>query len=373
MLPSPLLLPPSSAPCPTFHLTVLGSSGGPLDGKTCSYLLHTLDLSILDIVQRRIPGKLICVDAGVGLSAINEIILNERSMAKLGTPEILRSYSDSLDLERYISCATSPFNAPHSGLLYETALEVLNSISDYLITHPHLDHIAGLVINLAGLDHTRTTNVWGLDFTILALRQHIFNGVIWPNLLCAENGNFVQLNSFGNQKCEFGLGEDFSVCAFSVNHGVVSDGLQRQLLACNYPSNSFLIRSNVLSRSLLIFGDLETSSLNKQIWDAIAPLVALGLLAAIVIECSTCNVPEDTPLFGHLTPKHLLAELAYLGGAVGGARPLEGLQILVGHVKENGLGIEPRKTILAELQALEKSYSLGCVFSIALPGITYAL
>lgn len=56
-------------------------------------------------------------------------------------------------------------------------------IRSVLLTHAHLDHISHLpfLLNntIGKVEHT--VNVYGLPATIKALREHIFNNIIWPD------------------------------------------------------------------------------------------------------------------------------------------------------------------------------------------------
>ncbi|WP_374658649.1 MBL fold metallo-hydrolase [Inhella sp.] len=67
------------------------------------------------------------------------------------------------------------------------SLEELSAINDVLLSHSHLDHVLGIPLladsvmrqrRLAGRGPIR---VHGLPDTLQALRDHLFNGVIWPD------------------------------------------------------------------------------------------------------------------------------------------------------------------------------------------------
>lgn len=71
----------------------------------------------------------------------------------------------------------------------------------------------------------------------------------------------------------------------------------------------------------MVFGDLEPDSLShdpraKHIWQEAAPKVARGHLRAIFIECSYTDAVKDGLLFGHLCPRHVIAELKALAERV---------------------------------------------------------
>lgn len=65
----------------------------------------------------------------------------------------------------------------------DLTLDEMARIDHVLLTHAHLDHIAALPLMLdaaAARRHSPVT-VHALPDTIAALRQHVFNGVIWPD------------------------------------------------------------------------------------------------------------------------------------------------------------------------------------------------
>lgn len=70
-----------------------------------------------------------------------------------------------------------------------------------------------------------------------------------------------------------------------------------------------------------MFGDVEPDSLaldprNKHVWEVAAPKVVNGTLRAIFIECSYNDSIDDGSLYGHLCPRHLVAELSVLATKV---------------------------------------------------------
>jgi hypothetical protein len=70
-----------------------------------------------------------------------------------------------------------------------------------------------------------------------------------------------------------------------------------------------------------VFGDIEPDGIsldprNKRIWEIAAPKVASGALRAIFIECSFNDTVDDNSLYGHLCPRHLIAELKFLAAKV---------------------------------------------------------
>lgn len=90
-------------------------------------------------------------------------------------------------------------------------------------------------------------------------------------------------------------------------------------------SSAFFIRDSCSGNEIIVFGDVEPDSIsldprNARIWDIAAPKIASGSLRAIFIECSYDDTVEDSSLYGHLCPRHLIAELKTLASKVTDAR-----------------------------------------------------
>jgi elongation factor 1-gamma len=125
---------------------------------------------------------------------------------------------------------------PHQSARANALHIVREHVSTYLITHPHLDHISGFVINTAAFHNTsRPKRLAALPFTVNAIKNHIFNNIIWPNLTDEDGGvglvTFQRLAEGGN----IALGEGSSrgyieVCdglgvkGFKVSHGHCMQG-----------------------------------------------------------------------------------------------------------------------------------------------------
>ncbi|KAK3954175.1 cAMP phosphodiesterases class-II-domain-containing protein [Pseudoneurospora amorphoporcata] len=203
-------------PAPALQVIVLGSGGGPLESNVTAFLVRPIAAG-----WRR--GSVIAVDAGVHLGAI-EKILAKTQPATLGE-----------DQEHALpyTLTTGPF----AGLQLPTAASSANAsfihrtlIDTYLITHPHLDHIAGFVINTAGLGSSRPKKLAGLPHTIAAFKTHIFNNVIWPNLSDENNGvglvTYTRLVEGGSPALGEGeskgyleITDDLAVKVWAVSHG----------------------------------------------------------------------------------------------------------------------------------------------------------
>ena len=125
---------------------------------------------------------------------------------------------------------------PHASARANALHLVREHISTYLITHPHLDHVSGFVINTAAFHNTsRPKRLAALPHTVNAIKTHIFNNIIWPNLTDEDGGvglvSFQRLAEGGNIALGQGSGRGYiEVCdglgvkGFKVSHGHCMNG-----------------------------------------------------------------------------------------------------------------------------------------------------
>jgi len=90
----------------------------------------------------------------------------------------------------------------------------------------------------------------------------------------------------------------------------------------DYESTAFFIRHDPTGQEFLFFGDVSPDSLcessNPQtisVWRAAAPKIP-SKLSTVFIECSWPSGRKDEQLYGHLSPEHLVDELAALAAEV---------------------------------------------------------
>ena len=214
-----------------------------------------------------------------------------------------------------------------NGVLPAPVSTVLrSSIKDYFISHPHLDHVAGLIINSPD---DSTKNIYGLPSCLHVLQDKYFSWQSWANF--GDAGEQPQLKKYHYVTMEPGNeitanATNIGVRAFSLSHGNP------------YESTAFLLHNG--DDYLLYFGDtgadsVEHSTKLHQVWAAISPLVKSGHLKAVLIEVS---FPDEQPvksLFGHLTPGLLVRELRNLAALTGEAA-LRGLPVVITHRKPGG-------------------------------------
>jgi cAMP phosphodiesterase len=201
--------------------------------------------------------------------------------------------------------------AASNGLFSQSPGSILrNHIKGYFISHPHLDHVAGLIINSP--DDT-AKNIYGLSSCLATIQDKYFSWKSWANF--GDEGEKPQLKKYHYVTMEPGgeiaaANTSLFVRAFPLSHGAP------------FESTAFLVRSG--SDQLLYFGDtgadsVEHSDRMQAVWQAVAPMVKAGTLKAIFIEVSFPNEQPVKSLFGHLTPGLLTQELGVLARLCGGA------------------------------------------------------
>lgn len=390
-----------------FEVIILGCSGGPISGKTCSFLLKPADVETVDIIQSdEDNGCLLALDAGSGLSNILDILDSKdkcTSFQLSNASYLLDLYpvsdsdngnngdayriSDYLNLENML--LRIPFQSADSKSLnksnYQIADLLLNKINGYLITHSHLDHVCSLVINSPGF--TKKKEVYGLESTIEPIRKDLFNNSIWPDLVSM---GIISLNYLEHNQPSRMISPRYEVTAFRLSHGKLCQDNRR------FISSAFLITDLKYDYSMLFFGDVESDlcsgiDYNLFVWGKIAPLIRDDKFNTIFIECSTVDKPG--PLYGHLTPSNLIYELLNLRKSIVcldntsisnlsyddpyfqhlKVQPLRGLNVIIIHVKETTDNVNPRTLILEEVEILNKTHHLQINFSIGLSGISLLL
>ncbi|WP_336516819.1 3',5'-cyclic-nucleotide phosphodiesterase [Pollutibacter soli] len=218
-----------------------------------------------------------------------------------------------------------------------------NSIRAYFISHPHLDHLAGLVINSPD-DNSKP--IYGLSFCLSTLADKYFSWKSWANF--TDRGESPQLKKYTLQEMTIG---DFykidktsmQVAAFPLSHSTPQE------------STAFLVKHD--DGYLLYLGDTGADSIEKStrlsdLWKTVGPLVASKQLKAVFIEVSFSNDQKTEQLFGHLTPDLLMKELTRLADFSGGNAFLKHLPVVITHQKPGG---DRERKIKAELHRANTS------------------
>ncbi|MDT0596161.1 3',5'-cyclic-nucleotide phosphodiesterase [Glaciecola petra] len=246
----------------------------------------------------------------------------------------------------------SNISVPQDYPLSKAGYVLREHIKGYLISHAHLDHIAGLII--ASPEDTKKP-IYGSENTIGLIRDHYFNWQAWPNF--GDQGNKPHLNKYDfqtlqNKQWQSIPNTSFKVAALPLSHSGVE-------------SNAFVIE---YKQDLIVcLGDtgpdsVEKSNNIKALWQFIAPSVNKGRLKAIIIESSFTNDTPDDKLFGHLTPKYVNQSLADLAKEIKTPSLLTNLPVIISHVKpslKKGANIELQmRSELASSNTLKVNFIL---------------
>jgi 3',5'-cyclic-nucleotide phosphodiesterase len=294
------------------------------------YQRNWLILLLLCSVAGRAQTAFTVVPLGVR-GGLDESNLSAYMVAAAGTQEYVCLDAGTLysGIRKAVDNGSLP--APASAVLR-------GAIKAYFISHPHLDHVSGLIINSPD---DSTKSIYGLASCLKVLANNYFTWESWANF--GDAGEKPQLNKYHYVTMEPGREmtvehASLSVKAFSLSHGAP------------YESTAFLLRSG--DNYLLYLGDtgadtLEHSDKLHRLWQAVAPLIKTGQLKAIFIEVSFPNAQPDKSLFGHLTPRLLMEEIKDLG-SLSGKDALKGFPVVVTHRKPSG---DQEEVIRQELMA----------------------
>lgn len=167
------------------------------------------------------------------------------------------------------------------------------SIRDIVISHAHLDHIAGLPLFIDDLFSTLTEpiRIHAEKSVIEVLETHIFNWKIYPRFseLTNDHGPVVEYVEFGPDPLI--KIADLVVSPVEVNHKV--------------PSCGFIISDGV--KTIATTGDTAPT---ETFWRRVN---ALETLDAVLVECAFPNrLAELAEISHHLTPAGLAGEIAKL-------------------------------------------------------------
>ena len=278
-----------------FQVVPLGVKGGIDEKNLSAYLIAPTNTK-----------DYICLDAGTLNSGIEKAI--ENKVFKVSTSEVLRKY-----------------------------------IKGYLISHAHLDHVSGLIIN-SPADSSKT--VYATNKCMEMMENHYFNDQTWVNF--GDQGVGFPLKKYHFQTLNIAeetplTNTTMTVKAFSLSH------------VNPFESTAFLVKNE--NDYALYLGDTGSDEVEKSndlqtLWNAIAPLVKNKQLKGIFIEVSYPNEQPDKFLFGHLTPNYLMKELHVLE-TLAGKDSLKGFKIIITHLKP------PAKNIAKIKEQLKNQNDLG--------------
>ena len=277
-----------------FKVVPLGVKGGIDESNLSAYMLASAN-----------SNNFVCLDAGTLHYGIEKAV--EKKVFSVPSEQVLRRY-----------------------------------IKGYLISHSHLDHLSGLIINSP---EDTTKNIYALADCIETFKTRYFTWKSWANF--ADEGETPQLRKYYYKVLTPGEetpleNTEMTVKAFSLSHS-------------NLTSSAFLVKSK--DNYILYLGDTGADEIEKShslelLWQTIAPLIKEKKLKAIMIEVSFPDEQPDKTLFGHLTPHWLMKEMNDLE-KLSGAGSLKGFNLVVTHVKPPQSSIERIKKQLAAENKLQ--------------------
>lgn len=183
----------------------------------------------------------------------------------------------------------------------ELSVEDMVKVDHILVTHSHLDHVLSIGLLADTVQRRRAqagrpaVQVHALPETLQALRQHIFNGVIWPD--------FTRLPTPQRPALSFH--------PFAVGERLALAGRQIEVLSAAHtvPAVGFAVDGGAAGHWVFT-GDTGP---NPALWERLRQLK----LAHLVIECAFGD--DECELAGisqHLCPTTLGHELAKLEGSI---------------------------------------------------------
>lgn len=286
---------PVQAQQSAFKIIPLGVKGGSDESNLSSYMVAAAN-----------SDQFVCLDAGTLYSGIRKSIAN--------------------------------------GLFHANINRVLKyNIKGYLISHSHLDHIAGMILNSPD---DSSKNIYALPSVIDVLKNYYFTWKSWANF--TNEGDKPTLNKYHYIPLDTAKEIPISntqmhVTAFSLSHGNP------------YESTAFLIRS--ADAYILYLGDtgpdeVEKSDKLQTLWRHVAPLIQTKKLKAIFIEVSFPDEQPDKQLFGHLTPRWLINEMNALSRLTG-KNLMKNFPVVITHIKpigDNEIKIKKQISLSNKLQ-----------------------
>jgi 3',5'-cyclic-nucleotide phosphodiesterase len=196
-------------------------------------------------------------------------------------------------------------------------------INSYFISHGHLDHTAGLVINSPGDSFKKS--IYAIPSVVDVLKYSQFSSKSWSNF--ANEGDKPTIGKYQYQYLVPEKEIEVATAGVYVTPFVLSH-------VKPYESTAFLVRNQ--SEYIVYLGDtgpdqVEQSTQLNNLWNHIAPLIQKKQLKSIFIEVSFSNKVADGSLYGHLTPNWLMKEMGKLYQLAG--ETLKELSIMVTHIK----------------------------------------
>ena len=314
-----------------------------------SFYLFIAVLSTITGSAQTITTSFKVVPLGVK-GGIDESNLSAYMVAPKGTTDYICFDAGTIHAGIEKAIANKTFKANPSTVLKQY-------IKGFFISHAHLDHAAGLIINSPD-DSVKT--IYALPACMQMLENYYFNGEAWANF--GDEGGGFQLKKYHFETLQAGIEDSIHhtsmlVKAFPLSHGNP------------FESTAFLVNNG--DAYVLYLGDTGADEIEKSdklqlLWQEIAPLVSAKKLKGIFIEVSYPNEQPNNRLFGHLTPVLLYNEMDKLA-ALTGAKSIKGLNIVITHNKP------PTANILKIKHQLSVQNKLGLRLIFPVQGKAFGL
>lgn len=167
------------------------------------------------------------------------------------------------------------------------------AVEHAVISHAHLDHVAGLAYlaeALALCDATRPVTVWAIPPVVDGLRTSLFNNILWPDFAAVPAAapvvRYRTLETGGAHR----VGA-LSVTPIAVDHSV--------------PAAGFVVEDD--GSAIIYSGDTGPTT---ALWQAARSIPNLG---AVILECAFPDrMQRLAELSGHMTPARIARELGKL-------------------------------------------------------------
>lgn len=212
-----------------------------------------------------------------------------------------------------------------------------NYIKGYFISHGHLDHLAGMIINSPA---DAAKSIYATAKMIDVLKEHYFINDTWANF---GNEGVSPIRKYQYKRLKIGqidtiANTDMTIQVFDLSHV--------------NPMKSSAALITLGETSILYLGDTGADRVEgvrnlENLWVSVAPIIKTKRLKALMIEVSFPNAQPEKSLFGHLTPNLLNEELGKLA-SITGKEVLQGLNVVITHIKPVADNIEVIKRELIE-------------------------
>jgi len=197
--------------------------------------------------------------------------------------------------------------------------EEQEKVRHVFLTHSHMDHTASLPIFVENVatENRVGPRIYGLPETLDSVQRHIFNEVMWPDLVALSD----KRHSF------------LTMCPLHPGIPVDADGFRITPIVVNHivPAAGYIVNDG--QAAIIIAGDTGATT---RLWSAAHR--ALGLQAIFLEACFPNSMTELAMASLHLTPRMFADEVAKMPA---------GIRVIATHIKARY-----RDQVIRELLAL---------------------